>query len=276
MVKDEIRRLSDELANNPASTAFLRLGELFRQARQLDDADRVAQRGRERHVGMAAAHDLVARIALDRGDIGAAAESWRAVLRLDSKHVEAHKGLGFLAYRSGRLREAADHLTQAAAASPDDGAIAKALETVNTALRAAAPARPSLTPASAVAVVPPRANVGSVFADLSADAETILLVDRDGLVLAGSAPVGGIDRGAEIGAHLSGISGEADRAMRHLDLGAWTSIVIESLSTSVAISPAGEEGVVLAAAPHSTPLGLLRRLLDRAAERARTWLGPSS
>jgi predicted regulator of Ras-like GTPase activity (Roadblock/LC7/MglB family) len=84
--------------------------------------------------------------------------------------------------------------------------------------------------------------------------------------------VEGADRSAEIGAHLSGVSEEADRAMKHLDLGAWTTIVIEAPNTSAALSPAGAGGLVMVAAPRSTPLGLVRRLLGRAAERGRAWL----
>jgi predicted regulator of Ras-like GTPase activity (Roadblock/LC7/MglB family) len=271
---DEIRRLSDELASNPGSHVFLRLGELLRQRRELEAAERVATRGRERHPGLAAAHDLAARIALDRGNSALAAEAWRSVLDLERSHVGAHKGLGFIAYRAGRFKEAEEHLANAAAADPDDTSITLALETVRQALRDGAPARPARsTPMSAPVVQSRRASIGTaLFADLAEGAETVLLVDKDGLVLAGSAPVAGVDRSAEIGAHLTGVSEEADRAMRHLDLGAWTSIVIEAPETSAAISPAGDGALTMITAPKTMPLGLLRRILGRAAERSRTWI----
>lgn len=269
---DEIRSLSDELAGHPGSLAFLKLGELLRQRRELDAAERVVMRGRERHPGLPAAHDLAARIAVDRGKIAEAADAWRAVLRLDPSHPGAHKGLGFIAYRDGKLREASAHLAQAAAANPDDSTIATALATVQSALQSDRPAPPAVTPLS----VPRqrRSSIGAgLFGDLASGSETVLLVDENGLVLAGSAPVEGVDRSAEIGAHLSGVSEEADRAMRHLGLGAWTAIVIEAPETSAALSPTPNGGLVMIAAPHSTPLGLLRRTLERAAERARVWLG---
>ena len=267
---DEIRTLSDELASDPGSTAFLRLGELLRQRGELDAAARVAHRGRERHPTLAAAHDLAARVALDRGDSVSASDAWQAVLRVEPAHAGAHKGLGFIAYRDGRLREAAEHLAKAAELDPSDSSIATALAMVEALLQQGGAARPAVPPP----VVPPRrSNMGlSVFADLTSGAATVLLLDRDGLVLAGSAPVDGADRSAEIGAHLSGISEEADRAMRHLELGAWKTIVIEAPAASAAIAPAGEGGLVMVTAPHTTPLGLLRRMLDRAAERGRTWL----
>ena len=267
---DELRRLSDELASNPGSLAFLRLGELLRQRGELDNAARVAARGRERHPGLAAAHDLAARVSLDRGDPSGAAEAWHAVLRIEPEHAGAHKGLGFVAYRAGHLRDAAEHLARAAAADPADASIASALETVRGALRSDRPT----PPASRLPVAPPRrSSIGvGLFSDITADAETVLLVDRNGLVLAGSAPVDGVDQSADIGARLSGVSEEADRAMRHLDLGGWTSLMIEAPAMTTALAPTADGGVVLIAAPRSTPLGLVMRMLDRAAERSRAWL----
>ena len=267
---DEIRRLSDELAGDPDSLAFLRLGELLRQRGELDAAERVAHRGRERHPTLVAAHDLAARVALDRGDAAAAIDAWGAVLRLEPSNAGAQKGLGFVAYKQGRLRDASEHLAQAVAADPADASIASALDTVRVALRQAPAAPPAAPPPQ---MSGRRSSIGiALFSDLTADAETVLLVDKNGLVLAGSAPVFGVDQSAEIGAHLSGVSDEADRAMRHLELGAWTAIVIEGPATSAALSPAGDGGLVMVAAPRSTPLGLLRRMLARAAERGQDWL----
>ena len=57
-MSDEIHRLSDELAHDPSSLAFLRLAELLRRGGDLAAAERVARRGRDRNPGLAAAHDL--------------------------------------------------------------------------------------------------------------------------------------------------------------------------------------------------------------------------
>jgi len=46
---DDVKALSSQLAQDPDSLVFLRLGELLRQRRQLDAAHRVALTGLERH-----------------------------------------------------------------------------------------------------------------------------------------------------------------------------------------------------------------------------------
>ncbi|HET7458992.1 MAG TPA: roadblock/LC7 domain-containing protein, partial [Gemmatimonadaceae bacterium] len=137
--------------------------------------------------------------------------------------------------------------------------------------RAAAPTRdPRPTHADRASRVDPRA----LFHDVLGDAQqTALLLDASGFVLAGSYPVeDGRDVAQDVGAELSGVSDEAARAMRHLDLGDWSSIVFETSVATVAMAPAPDGGLLLVAAARETPLGLVRRVLDRAGERARHWL----
>src|SRR5207237_830962 len=57
---DEIKTLSSQLAQDPDSLVFLRLGELLRRKGQLEAAHRVALTGLERHPHLADAHDLYA------------------------------------------------------------------------------------------------------------------------------------------------------------------------------------------------------------------------
>jgi predicted regulator of Ras-like GTPase activity (Roadblock/LC7/MglB family) len=140
-----------------------------------------------------------------------------------------------------------------------------------------ATAPPSL-PASAQPAgeeeVPSRDLFRSVLVDTELQA---LLVDRDGLVIAGSflAP-DGRDRGPDVGAELSGVGDEADRAMRHLRLGDWKSLSFESESAVVAMARAAAgasaDALVVVAAASSAPLGLVRRVLERAQRRAALWL----
>jgi len=59
---DEIKTLSSQLAQDPDSLLFLRLGELLRHKGHLDAAHRVALTGLERHPHLPDAHDLYARI----------------------------------------------------------------------------------------------------------------------------------------------------------------------------------------------------------------------
>ena len=65
---DEIKTLSSQLAQDPDSLVFLRLGELLRQKGHLDTAHRVAVTGLERHPHLPDAHDLFARILADKHD----------------------------------------------------------------------------------------------------------------------------------------------------------------------------------------------------------------
>jgi len=58
---DDIRALSAQLAQDPQSLVFLRLGEALRRKGQLEAALRVALNGLERHPHLADAHDLYAK-----------------------------------------------------------------------------------------------------------------------------------------------------------------------------------------------------------------------
>lgn len=289
-MSDDIRRWSEELAGDPASKVFLPLGEALRVRAQLDVARRVAVRGLERHPYDPDAHDLLARIHLDDGDTERAIDEWEAALRCAPGHVGALKGMGFICYRQGRLVDAEAYLAQAAEGDAEDERIASGLARVRAELSGDTPPRPAaavVQPAAAVvhtngngASHEPIARVEQaddprfLFTDLvSAGDQAALFLDREGLVLAGTYVVaGGVDVSQEIGAALTGISDEARRAMRHLGLGDWSSIVFESEAARVAMAPAPEDGVVLVAAAPTMPHGLVRRVLDRVSARARAWV----
>jgi predicted regulator of Ras-like GTPase activity (Roadblock/LC7/MglB family) len=118
-----------------------------------------------------------------------------------------------------------------------------------------------------------------LFADLMANDLAAILLDSDGLVLAGAYyAADGSDIAADVGATLTGVSAESLRATRHLEIGAWRSIVFETEVAVVTLAPApaagalGPGGLIVLVAPASTPLGLLKRLLDKCVTRARGWL----
>jgi predicted Zn-dependent protease/predicted regulator of Ras-like GTPase activity (Roadblock/LC7/MglB family) len=279
-MSDEIRRMSDELARDPASLVFLPLAEALRRQGQLDHALRIVARGVERHPANADAHDLLARIAVDRGELDRAASAWEAVLRVAPTHVGARKGLGFLCFQQGRLEEAEAHLSDAAQCDPTHAGVAAALEHVRAARREE-PARPAAAP-QRISGEGQAARVGRsaddprmLFADLLHEADqTAVLLDNEGLVLGGAYFTwDGRDVAQEVGAALSGVSDEADRATKYLDLGDWSMIVVETEAAAVAIAPTEEDGLVVLAAGSSTPLGLTQRLLERCVARAREWLG---
>ena len=287
-MSDEIRRLSDELARDPASLVFAQLAEALRRQGQLDHALRIVVRGLERHPDYVDAHDALARIAADRGEAQRAFDEWAAVLRLAPDHVGARKGLGFLYFQQGRLAEAEAHLGEAARRDPTDVGVATALRHVREARgdgrgeeredeRSGGSSRPEGAPRPA----PGAPRAGSVddprmlFADLLSEADqTAVLLDEDGFVLAGAYFTwDGRDVAQEVGAELSGVSDEADRATKYLGIGDWSVILVETEAAAVAIAPTEANGLLVLATGASTPLGLTQRLLERCIARARQWLG---
>ena len=278
-MSDDVRRLSDELARDPGSRVFVPLGEALRKQGQADLALKVVMRGLERHPHFPDGHDLLARIAVDQGNLPRAFDEWDMVLRLVPGHHGALRGMGFVCFQQGRLPEAEQYLSAATAAGDTDEGVALALANV----RAARPrvATPAATPAVPDARREVRLPAGTthdprfLFSDVLSDAEqTAMLLDADGLVLAGAyMAYDGRDVAQEVGAELSGVTDAARRATRHLNLGEWTSIVFETEVAVVAMAPSPGDGLLVLATSRTTPLGLVRRLLDRCAERSQKWLG---
>jgi tetratricopeptide (TPR) repeat protein len=266
---DEIRRWSDELARDPSSLVFLQLGEALRRQGQLEVALKIALRGLERHPRNVAAHDLVARIAVDRRDFSRAFVEWELVLRIDPNHVGAMKGLGYLCFHQGRLDEAEQYLNRAAAGGAGND-VRNALDMVRRTSGGV-----SLSIVDDAASTPnPAADPQYLFVgQLLDEGQTALLLDTNGFVLAGVyLDAEGHNVSADIGAQLSGISDEVRRATRHLDVGEWKAITFETHAAVVAMAPVVGDNLVVIAASRATPLGLLRRLLDRCSAFASEWL----
>ncbi|MGH7638184.1 MAG: hypothetical protein ACREOK_11085 [Gemmatimonadaceae bacterium] len=276
---DHVRVWSDELARDPSSLVFLPLAETLRRRGQLELARKVAMRGIERHPHNAEAHDQLARILADVGELEAAVEEWSVVLRLIPGHVGAIKGLAFIRFQQGELVEAERLLLEAQEQQREDGDISAAIRAIRRS--------GSITPVN-LPIVGADTEPARIFSDILEPEHSAILLRTDGSVLAGSYVTSdGRDRARAIGATLSGISGEATRATRHLGLGTWRSIVFETEAAVVSISPSaaalnngkapgsgggGHESLLMLTAPPSAPLGLLRRMLDRCIARAAIWL----
>src|SRR5256885_12750613 len=127
---DDVKALSAQLAQDPASLVFLRLGELLRQRGQLDAAHRVALTGLERHPHLADAHDLYARVLADKRDYERAFDEWDMALRIAPGHLGALKGLAFLYFKVGDVAQAVAHLEEAERVAPRDFTIQQALAMV--------------------------------------------------------------------------------------------------------------------------------------------------
>src|SRR5438552_7063439 len=124
---DDIRALSAQLAQDPQSLVFLRLGEALRRKGQLEAALRVAMNGLARHPHLADAHDLYARILTDKHNYERALDEWDMAVRIAPHHAGALKGLAFLYFKVGDIEQAAAHLAAAKRVEPDDPSIDQAV-----------------------------------------------------------------------------------------------------------------------------------------------------
>ena len=271
---DEIRRLSEELARDPGSPVYLELGERLRKAGELDLALKVALRGLERHPHDPDAHDLLARISVDRGELERAFDEWDMVRRIAPSHLGARKGMGYVLFKQGRYEDAQTYLTEASELDGEDETVATALAMVRVRLREAggqgAPGKNGSAPEH-----PAHPEHLALFDEITSGGEhTALLLDATGLVMAGTYYThDGRDVAQDVGAELSGVSDEARRAMRHLGLGDWSSLTVETDAAVVAMAPMRDDSLVLVAASKASPLGLVHRVLDRCVARAAEWLG---
>jgi tetratricopeptide (TPR) repeat protein len=275
-VTDDIRTLTQRLADEPASLAFLDLGEALRRRGQVEAAYKVARGGLNRYPGLADAHDLMARILSDQGDLAGAFDAWADALRFDPMRTGALKGIAFLYFRAGNVEAALDHLQRATEADPDDPDVARAIARVRSGVRperrAEIAQQAADSPAAPVAPAPP-APADSPFAGVDPDQDGLLLIDATGLCLAGrlAGPDGG-PGGERAAALLAGVGREAARATRLLGLGGWHSIAVETPEAHLLLSAPTTETVLLAVRQRSLPMARVALLAERAGRAARAWL----
>ncbi len=283
---DDIRALSAQLAQDPQSLVFLRLGEALRRKGQLDAALRVAVNGLERHPHLADAHDLYARILTDKHDYERAFDEWDMAVRIAPHHTGALKGLAFLYFKVGDLEQAEAHLEQARKVEPDDPSIDQAIAMMRKGAAppapepSAAPSQPAAAASSAAAAASSAAAVASgaldesrVFAGLEGANEGLLLIDGAGRVLGGALKdKGGADVTDTVAAYLAGVSQEAARTAKLLGLGAWMGLSAEGQHGNVHLAHPTPEALLLVVRERGMPLGRLAILAQRATAMARRWL----
>jgi tetratricopeptide (TPR) repeat protein len=280
-VADDIRTLSEQLARDPASLVYAELAEALRRRGQLNEALRVALQGLSRHPQHVDGHDVAARVYADQGELARAREQWELVLEVAPEHVGALKGIGYVLYRQGDARGAASALEHALAVDPDDLGARRALDTVMGAVpRVAASAAAAATadgtpaqvdPAPAPAVAAPARP--PVFGGLEGANADILLLDERGLVVAGGLRgLDGSDASELAAAALAGVSGEARRTAEYLALSMWETIVAETESSNLVLSPVGEGALLMVRRDRSVPIGLALRFAERARTAAARWL----
>jgi tetratricopeptide (TPR) repeat protein len=276
---DEIRALSAQLAQDPQSLVFLRLGEALRRKGQLDAALRVAVNGLERHPHLADAHDLYARILTDKHDYERAFDEWDMAVRIAPHHTGALKGLAFLYFKVGDLAQAEAHLEQARKVEPDDPSIDQAIVMMRKGVGPPSPT-PSPAPEPSATAASPTAAVSSgaldearVFAGLEGSHEGLLLIDGAGRVLGGALKDrSGTDVTDTVAAYLAGVSQEAARTAKLLGLGAWMGLSAEGQHGNVHLAHPTPEALLLVVRERGMPLGRLAILAQRATAMARRWL----
>lgn len=296
-MSDDIRGMTAELAADPDSLVFLDLGEALRRRGQLDAAYKVTRTGLVKYPQLARAHDLSARILCDRGEPDRAFEAWVTALQFDGGLVSAHKGLGFLYYQAGDLASAEKHLAYAVQADPDDAGSLAALERVRVepagatasplqpapAAPEAPPVEPQASPAEAAGGVPPltfsfdesaRSPADeAVFAGLDGGTDGLLLLDANGLRLGGGLRnPDGMDVADEVAALLAGVSKEAARTARLLNLGDWSGLAVECGDGNLFLSSPTDSTLLLTVRGLDVPMGRVARFADRASIAARVWL----
>ena len=272
---DDIRALSAQLAQDPQSLVFLRLGEALRRKGQLEAALRVAMNGLERHPHLADAHDLYARILTDKHDYERAFDEWDMAVRIAPHHTGALKGLAFLYFKVGDIEQAEAHLAAAKRVEPDDPTIEQAFDMIRGGGRP-----PSHTPTPAPeppATAPTAASSGldeaRVFAGLEGANEGLLLIDGAGRVLGGALKDrAGTDVTDTVAAYLAGVSQEAARTAKLLGLGAWTGLSAEGQQGNVHLAHPTSGALLLVVRERGMPLGRLAILAQRATLMARRWL----
>ena len=290
----QVRQWSEEVAADPGSRSFLPLAGAYREMGKRDAALRLVLRGLERHPHDVEAHYLLGLLYREGGEGTKAFDEWDIALALAPEHRGARREIGLLCAERGEWTAAIRHLERALGNDMEDGEVRRALEMSWARSRGQSPAAPAAAeangpvaapaPTAGPAAPPPSADGGAPpddFDALTAELRALgaergmvgaMMLDEQGYVVAGEMTVGGRDRAAEVAAVLSGASAEAERAVRHLKLGGWKGILVETPDAVVRIAPAGD-GLVAVAGRREVPTGWVLRVAGRAREAALRLLG---
>ena len=245
-----------------------------RRTGALDEARRAAEGALSQQPYDADLHDVLARVLADAGELQLARDAWETARTLKPGHVGALKGLGFLAYRRGDLRAAERLLDEACQRSPADSGVRHALQRLQgVAFIESAAALPSPSVESAptlVAVAPEATREGATPGDRPGT--PLVCCDLDGLVIAGRlGGVGGAGLRAHVACEISALATAIERACQHLELGEWTTCLLDGQEQAYGIGRAGPAVLVLAEAhgegAAGRALGMVHEEADR--ERAR-------
>lgn len=301
-VTADLQRWSDEVARDPRSLAFLPLARAYRRQGLREAALQLCLRGLEIYPTHVEGHGLLALLYLEAGQREKAADEWSMVLRMEPDNFEALRGIGFCYLERDQLSRARQALERAALLRPTDPAVQEALSMLGSrqdqgrggadqGLGAAlddpwaelAPAPAGVAGASPTHQAPeatppdPGGRGGSspaqLFAGLLGTGPLlgVLLLDVQGLVLAGSLTAASPGTAEALAAVLGGAVEEAERTVLHLSLGQWRGIMLETAGAVLHVAPV-DDLVVLLAARKQAPAGWVLRCSTQAVEIARRYL----
>ncbi|HET7233507.1 MAG TPA: roadblock/LC7 domain-containing protein [Longimicrobium sp.] len=302
----QVRQWSDEVAADPGSPAFRPLAEHYRAAGRADAALRLVIRGLERHPNDVEAHHLLGVLYREGGEPVKAFDEWDIALALDAEHFPSRRAIGMLLAERGEWDAAERHLERALEGDSFDPDVRALLEEIHARRREGrgrrgspapaavveAPAAPSVPASSAPgatgtatsASASPAAEAPSATSEVGREFDVLerelgtlggergiigaVVLDAQGFVVAGRMHVGGRDRGPEIAAVLSPASTEAERAVRHLKMGGWKSILVETADAVVRLAPTPDSGMVAVAGRRDVPMGWVLRVAARVRDAA--------
>ncbi|MFL5381898.1 MAG: roadblock/LC7 domain-containing protein [Longimicrobiaceae bacterium] len=266
------------------------LGLLYRDGgddvRAFDEWDIALALAPEHH----GARRQIAFLCHERGDLEAAERHLEKALEGDFEDAEVRRLLEeiYAARRDARPQRRRPAPAEAATSAPAPAPRPVEVEpAVTAAAPAATPTPPAeSTPAAPAATASPPAAApaeaapwggGSAFDALQGELRAVgtergmigaVFLDPQGYVVAGEMHAGGRDRGPEIAAVLSPAQAEAERAVRHLKLGGWKGILVETPDAVIRLTPSPDGGMVAVAGRRDVPMGWVLRVAARARDAA--------
>jgi tetratricopeptide (TPR) repeat protein len=115
-----IRRYEERLVKDPSSLAFAPLADAYRKAGRTPEAIRLCEDGLARFPHYATARLILAKALLDEGQEDRARSELEAIVIAGARDAEAHRLLGEIHRKAGRLEAALEQVEQAARLDPSD------------------------------------------------------------------------------------------------------------------------------------------------------------
>lgn len=126
----ELDELFERFRQSPGSYVFVPLADACRKMRRLDEALEICENGVQRHPDYPSGHVVKGKCLFDKGERGAARETFERVLVLDENNLVALKYLGMIEADEGHLAIAQRHFRQILALDPDNKEIKTILHIV--------------------------------------------------------------------------------------------------------------------------------------------------